>query len=74
MSPREVDLVKRLKWTLFFAFLQASFKPGKSKKEMRMRGSAAENGGGEGGRERQRQAENMRMKLSSGYIWGLCDS
>lgn len=29
---------------------------------------------GEGGRERQRQAENMRMELSSGYIWGLCDS
>lgn len=73
MSSREVDLVKRLKWTLFFAFLRASFKPGKSKKEMRMRGCAAENGG-EGGRERQRQAENMRMELSSGYIWGLCDS
>lgn len=28
----------------------------------------------EGGLERRRQAESWRMELSSGYIWGLCDS
>ena len=72
MSSREVDLVNRLKNGWFSLHLQAIFKPAKSKRDEDQRLYNGEKA--EGGLERQRQTDNWRIELSSGYIWGLCDS
>lgn len=60
----------------FLCIRKRVFKPGKSERDEDERLArpriGRERGGG--GLERQRQAENWRMELSAGYIWGLCDS